>query len=107
MDPKSSLSYVNKAYILCQCRQDLTGSEECLRKAIEVDKFTEIAYVQLAQIIAHKNVEEAIKVYDQGIAIARGESELFNLYTGKVGACAQDYVIKTYPHVVEGFLPQL
>ncbi|KAI8900668.1 hypothetical protein BC833DRAFT_580978 [Globomyces pollinis-pini] len=101
MDPKSPLPYINMAILLLQWKNDGDGSEAQCKKAIEVDPLCDIAYTQLAQLLCHQNkMDEALRVYNDAIKIARTEAEVMNIISCQEAAAAQAHVMKNFPEAM-------
>lgn len=99
-DPKSTnvLAMINKALVLFQWKQDLTGAEDLCRKALEIDPDCDVALATLAQLsLQQSKIPEAIEYFRRSAEIARTEPELVNAITYEHASRAQLHFIRDYP----------
>lgn len=99
-DPKSTnvLAMINKALVLFQWKQDLSGAEELCRKALEIDPDCDVALATLAQLsLQQSKIPEAIEYFRRSAEIARTEAELVNAITYEHASRAQLQFIRNYP----------
>ncbi|WFC98981.1 TOM (translocase of outer membrane) complex component [Malassezia yamatoensis] len=99
-DPKSTnvLAMINKALVLFQWKQDLSGAEELCRKALEIDPDCDVALATLAQLsLQQSKIPEAIEYFRRSADIARTEAELVNAITYEHASRAQLQFIRNYP----------
>ncbi|KAF9005200.1 ADP/ATP carrier receptor [Cyathus striatus] len=78
------LPLVNKALALFQWKQDLGGAERCCHEALRIDPECEAAVATVAQLyLQQRKVDEAVKMFEKHIEMARSEPELNNALTCK------------------------
>jgi len=97
LSPSTPTTYVYKALLLLQWKQDLDGANKLIRKAIELDDKCDFAYETLATLeVQKRNNEEAIKLFERSIELVRTEAEMANTFSLLEAAKAQDKVTKQY-----------
>jgi Tfp pilus assembly protein PilF len=100
MYPHSSLPYINKGMLYLQVKNDPVTAETLLKKAIDLDPLSDIAYGPLAQLYLTQNrVEEAIEIYNRAIEFARTEQELCAGFCCREAAAAQLNIKESYPEI--------
>jgi len=97
LSPSTPTTYVYKALLLLQWKQDLEGANKLIRKAIELDDKCDFAYETLATLEVQKgNNEEAIRLFERSIELVRTEAEMANTFSLLEAAKAQGKVTKQY-----------
>ncbi|XP_062549240.1 mitochondrial import receptor subunit TOM70 [Armigeres subalbatus] len=95
IEPQNAQILVHKALLLLQWKAEITSAVELIEKAIEVDDKCEFAYETLGAIqVQRGHLQEAIKLFDSAIKLAKTEMELVHLYSLKDAALAQVNVTK-------------
>lgn len=98
--PKSTnvLPMINKALVLFQWKQDLTGAEQLCRDALKIDPDCDVAIATLAQLsLQQSKIPEAIEYFRRSADIARTEPELVNAITYEYASRAQLQFIRDFP----------
>jgi len=97
LSPNTPTTYVYKALLLLQWKQDLTEANKLIRKAIELDDKCDFAYETLATLeVQQGNNEEAIRLFERAIELVRTEAEMANTFSLLEAAKAQSKVTKQY-----------
>lgn len=97
ISPNTPTTYVYKALLTLQWKQDLDEANKLIRKAIELDDKCDFAFETLATLEVQKgNNEEAIKLFERAIDLVRTESEMANTFSLLEAAKAQSFVTKQY-----------
>lgn len=97
LSPNTPTTYVYKALLLLQWKQDLDGANKLIRKAIELDDKCDFAYETLATLEVQKgNNDEAIRLFERSIELVRTEAEMANTFSLLEAAKAQAKVTKQY-----------
>ncbi|KAL4402989.1 TOM (translocase of outer membrane) complex component [Malassezia pachydermatis] len=92
------LPMINKALVLFQWKQDLTGAEQLCRDALKIDPECDVAVATLAQLsLQQSKIPEAIEYFRRSAEIARTEPELINAITYEYASRAQLQFIRDYP----------
>eukprot|EP00124_Ichthyophonus_hoferi_P005739 Ihof_evm1s930 gene=Ihof_evmTU1s930 len=68
--PKSATGYTNKGFHLLHVENDKEGAKKLFKKALSVDPTFIEALCNLAIVYLETSVEEAVKCYDQAIALS-------------------------------------
>lgn len=96
IEPENAQIFVHKALLQLQSTGDIKTAVELIEKAIQVDDKCEFAYETLGTIqVQCGHLQEAIKLFDSAIKLAKTEMELVHLYSLKDAAIAQVNVTKT------------
>ena len=89
---------INKALVLFQWKQDLSGAEQLCRDALRIDPDCDVAIATLAQLsLQQSKIPEAIEYFRKSADIARTEPELVNAITYEYASRAQLQFIRDYP----------
>jgi len=95
--PDNPTTYVYKALLTLQWKQDLDTANALIRKAIEIDEKCDFAYETLATLEVQKgNSEEAIRLFTKAIDLVRTEAEMANTFSLLEAAKAQTKITKQY-----------
>lgn len=104
--PNNPTTYVYKALLTLQWKQDLTEANKLIRKAIEIDEKCDFAYETLATLEVQKgNNEEAIQLFEKALDLVRTESEMANTFSLLEAAKAQSKITKQYGITVPTMQP--
>jgi import receptor subunit TOM70 len=81
------------AILYLQVKQDPVSAEENCRMAVEADPLSDVALMQLAQLLCHQDkITEAISFYDRAITVTRTQNEMINIISCREAARAQLFV---------------
>lgn len=95
---KNVLPMINKALVLFQWKQDMSGAEQLCRDALRIDPDCDVAIATLAQLsLQQSKIPEAIEYFRKSADIARTEPELVNAITYEYASRAQLQFIRDYP----------
>lgn len=90
IEPENAQILVHKALLQLQWKADIVAAVELIEKAIQIDDKCEFAYETLGTIqVQRGQLQEAIKLFDSAIKLAKTEMELVHLYSLKDAAIAQ------------------
>ncbi|WFD32236.1 TOM (translocase of outer membrane) complex component [Malassezia sp. CBS 17886] len=96
--PSNVLPMINKALVLFQWKQDLSGAEALCREALAIDPDCDVAIATLAQLsLQQSKIPDAIEYFRRSAEIARTEPELVNAITYEHASRAQLQFIHNYP----------
>lgn len=96
IEPENAQIFVHKALLQLQWNADIQAAVELIEKAIQIDDKCEFAYETLGTIqVQRGQLQEAIKLFDSAIKLAKTEMELIHLYSLKDAAIAQVNVTKS------------
>ncbi|XP_057302474.1 mitochondrial import receptor subunit TOM70-like [Hydractinia symbiolongicarpus] len=95
--PYNPTTYVYKALLTLQWKQDIEEATKLIRKAIELDDKCDFAYETLATLEVQKgNNEEAVRLFERAIDLVRTEAEMASTFSLLEAAKAQSKVTKLY-----------
>lgn len=96
IEPENAQILVHKALLLLQWKGDVDAAVQLIEKAIKIDDKCEFAYETLGTIqVQRGKLQEAIKLFESAIQLAKTEMELVHLYSLKDAAIAQVNVTKS------------
>lgn len=96
IEPENAQILVHKALLQLQWKADVGAAVQLIEKAIEIDDKCEFAYETLGTIqVQRGQLQEAIKLFESAIKLAKTEMELVHLYSLKDAAIAQVNVTKS------------
>lgn len=105
IEPENAQIFVHKALLQLQWKADIVAAVELIEKAIQVDDKCEFAYETLGTIqVQRGELQEAIKLFDSAIKLAKTEMELIHLYSLKDAAIAQVNVTKNMGLDIRNFV---
>ncbi|KAF8221349.1 ADP/ATP carrier receptor [Tricholoma matsutake] len=98
--PPNVLPLVNKGLTLYQWKQDIGAAERCCNEALRIDPDCEAAVATLAQLsLQQSKIEQAVKMFERQVELARSEPELVNALTYQYASAAQVVFLKDYPEM--------
>eukprot|EP00111_Clytia_hemisphaerica_P011292 TCONS_00033062-protein len=97
MAPENPTTYVYKALLLLQWKQDTEGAIKLIKEAVRLDDKCDFAFETLATLeVQRGNNEEAIRLFGRAVDLVRTEAEMANTFSLMEAAKAQSKVTKLY-----------
>lgn len=95
MAPTNASLYVHRGIMQLQWNGNIEKAIEYMTRAIEIDDKSELAYETLGTIeVQRGHLEEAVRLFEKAIALAKTEPEMIHLFALRNAAIAQINVAK-------------